>query len=223
MGAYEVARRWSSNGDEISLTPGEQDMINVIQIGRRTQIREIAAATGLSQAAAAYKLRELARKVGANSREEFILSVAGHLPDQQHVVEFRPPSGKRKAQEPPLLVADSDGESTEPDPARARTPEELIVLMRAFWEWAGRYPVRDLAAWSGDAFSRTTVNDLLAEAPRTRPPVTLPYVQGLIRACGGQDDRVQRWTTAWRRIFLPAVSAGAEGEVISLPNRAVNG
>jgi hypothetical protein len=85
-----------------------------------------------------------------------------------------------------------------------------VALLRAFWEWAGRHSVRDLAAWSDGAFSRTTVSDLLAEAPRRRPPVTLPYVQGLIRACGGRQDRIERWTTAWRSLYLPGTPTGGE-------------
>jgi hypothetical protein len=219
MAAYKVTR---FGGETIPLTHGEQDIINVIRSGR-IHPREIAAATGLSHAAAARKVRDLARKVGAPSVEEFISAVAGHTVAQDPTTEFDLRARKPEPEGPPPLVDDVSGESREPDPARARTPEEFIVLLRAFWEWAGRYPVRDLAAWSGGAFSHTTINNLLAEAPRTRPPVTLRYVQGLIRACGGQGDRVQRWTTAWRRIYLPAVSAGAAGEVISLPNRAVNG
>lgn len=132
---------------------------------------------------------------------------------------------RRRPTGPPPLVGDVEGESTEPDPGQADTPEEFVVLLRAFWEWAGRYSMRDLEAWSGEAFSRTTVADLLAEAPRKRPPMTLSYVQGLILACGGRDDRIRRWTSAWRRVYLemPGASIGGAGEVIALPNRAASG
>jgi hypothetical protein len=71
-----------------------------------------------------------------------------------------------------------------------------------------------------DGGGRGCVADLLAEAPRKRPPVTLPYVRGLIRACGGQEDRIRCWKTAWRRLYLPSVSSGSGGAVIELPNRA---
>jgi hypothetical protein len=48
-----------------------------------------------------------------------------------------------------------------------------VLLLRAFWEWVGRYSVRDLEAWSVGAFSRTTVADRLPEAPRKRADRTL--------------------------------------------------
>lgn len=124
------------------------------------------------------------------------------------------PGAGPKVRKRPSLLSDE----FEPNPGHAATPKEFVALLRAFWEWSGGHSVRDLAAWSGGACSRTTVPDLLAEAPRKRPSVTLPYVQGLIRACGGDDYQVQHWTTAWRRLYLP--SAGGAGKVVALPNWA---
>lgn len=140
------------------------------------------------------------------------------VPERQRRASKPRPSG------PPPLLDDADGERTEPDPVEATTPEEFIRFLRAFWEWAGRHSFRDLAAWSNGGFSHATVHKLLAVAPSKRPPVRLEYVQALIRACGGQDDRVQRWSTAWRRIYVATVaSEAATAEVISLHNRAANG
>jgi lambda repressor-like predicted transcriptional regulator len=122
---------------------------------------------------------------------------------------------------PPPLIADVDGYDGRPNPLTAATKAEFVAALRAFWQWAGAPSARKLEVWSGRAFSHSTVNELLAEAPCKRPPMKLPYVQGVIRGCGGDEKEIQRWSTAWRQIYQGAKkSAGAEGKVIPLNAKA---
>lgn len=62
---------------------------------------------------------------------------------------------------------------------------------------------------------------LLAEQPRgKRPPFKLAYLQGIIRACGGDEAELARWTKAWRLVQTkPSHRPVAGGEVVPL-NRA---
>jgi hypothetical protein len=124
---------------------------------------------------------------------------------------------------PPPLLEDVDGYDLKPDPSACATMEELFAGLRAFWEWAGAPSSRKLASRAQGAFSHTTVNNLLSEVPWRRPPLTLEYIQGLIRACGGDVEEVRRWTTAWRRICLAQAHASGEADVISLPSRTAAG
>lgn len=99
------------------------------------------------------------------------------------------------------LLADPDGEDGQPDPLEATSEEHLLDLLRQFHRWAGGYSSRQLAKWSGGAFSHTTVSALLSEGSTAkRPPLKLTYLQGVIRACGGGEEELKRWTKAWRRV-----------------------
>ena len=101
---------------------------------------------------------------------------------------------------PPPLLEDVDGYDGKPDPLSCGTEEELFAALRAFWQWAGAPSSRTVAGRSGGAFSHATVCKLLAEERRRRPPLTLAYLQGLIRALGGEEEEVRQWTTAWRQV-----------------------
>ncbi|QKW36244.1 helix-turn-helix transcriptional regulator [Actinomadura sp. NAK00032] len=107
---------------------------------------------------------------------------------------------------PPPLLRDAAGQEGKPDPSQATTREEFLASLRDFWQWAGGYSPRRLSEWSRKSpqgkVSHTTLNALLAERPRQRPPVTMRYVQTIIICCGGDEVEVRAWTTAWRRLYL---------------------
>lgn len=102
--------------------------------------------------------------------------------------------------EPPALIPDLDGHALKPDPLTATTFDELIELMREFRAWAGHPSSRDLASRSAGEFSHATISKLLSSQPGGKPPLKLGYVRGFIHACGGDDEDLRRWVTAWRRI-----------------------
>lgn len=106
-----------------------------------------------------------------------------------------PPPG-----EPPALIPDLDGHALKPDPLQATTFDELTEFMREFRAWAGHPSSRTLASRSGGEFSHATIIKLLSSQPGWKPPLKLGYVRGFIHACGGDDEDLSRWITAWRRI-----------------------
>lgn len=108
--------------------------------------------------------------------------------------------GGSPAHEPPPLIPDMDGHALKPDPLKATTFDELIESMQEFRAWAGRPSTRDLAIRSGGEFSHSTISNILFKEPGRKPPLKLGYVRGFIRACGGDEEDLKRWVTAWRRI-----------------------
>lgn len=117
---------------------------------------------------------------------------------------------------PPPLVEDTAGQEGKPDPLEARSQEEFGAALRTFWRWTGEYSPRQLSTWSREtpygSVSHTTLNNLLAEAPRKRPPMKLRYVQLIISCCGGDETEIQRWSTAWRRLHVASTPAAHEEE-----------
>jgi hypothetical protein len=193
-GSYSYAR----SGARLFESDGRR-ILSAIAHGY-TDYEEISQVTGMTEDRVLAGVQELMTTVNVRSIDGLVMAIRSQaFGGIEHEVLSAALREKRKRKIAPPLV----GDDLEPDPARAQTREEFVTLLREFWQWAGGHATRDLVAWSGGAFSRTTVADLLAHAPRKRPPVTLFYVQSLIRACGGKDDRVGSWTTAWRRLYLP--------------------
>ncbi|MDB5910360.1 MAG: hypothetical protein JWP34_4474 [Massilia sp.] len=121
---------------------------------------------------------------------------------------------------PPPLFADPDGDDGRPAPQGARTADELIAVLRMFWKWAGGYSSRQLSQWSNGAFSHATVSALLSEHTTVkRPPLTLAYLQGIIRACGGQEDELRQWTKAWRLVQQNGSRHEEMAEIVHLSER----
>lgn len=110
--------------------------------------------------------------------------------------------GKSSSGPPPLIKDPKDRESC-PDPDEARSPEEFVQKMREFLQWAGGYSSRELSGWSQGAFSHTTIAAILSKKKTgRRPPVTMKYVRGFISACGGGEGEIERWVSAYRRVYL---------------------
>ncbi|MEV5831146.1 hypothetical protein AB0L25_36830 [Spirillospora sp. NPDC052242] len=109
---------------------------------------------------------------------------------------------------------DLPGHVLKPDPLTARTMRELEELMRTYWLWSGRPSTRKVAKASGGVFCHSTVSKLLYGGAKT-PRLSLDYLCGCIRGCGGDLREEQRWATAWRRINvpqLPGANGAAAGE-----------
>ncbi|WP_157964094.1 hypothetical protein [Actinocorallia populi] len=126
------------------------------------------------------------------------------------------PSG---ATAPPLNAGPARHTAVMPDPFTAHTEEEFMAVLRDLWRYTDRPSSRDLAKWSEDphtkapAFSHTLAAGLVSENPSKWPTVRLRYIQGFVRACGGDTALIARWTAAWRHVFegfpLPAPTESA--------------
>ena len=89
---------------------------------------------------------------------------------------------------------------------------ELEEKLRMYWQWSGSPSTRKVAQSSDGAFCHTTMSKLLHDGPK-KPFLSLDYLCGFIRGCGGDEEEVQRWATAWRRIHLSR--PGENGERVS--------
>lgn len=105
---------------------------------------------------------------------------------------------------PARVCADAPGYSLKPDPMTVHNMAELQGQLREFWRWADRPSMRDVAARSGRAFSKSTVTKLLHEQlPRTKvPELSQKYVAGIVRGCGGDEQEIVRWVTAFRLLDI---------------------
>ncbi|MBF8187701.1 hypothetical protein ITP53_18550 [Nonomuraea sp. K274] len=111
------------------------------------------------------------------------------------------------------VVDDVEGfEDLKPDPLAATTVAEFLEAMRVFRIWAGEDPLAELARRSRGAFATSTLCETLSEANTKRLP-TLRVVKAFIRACGGNDNDVRAWTTAWRAVRLRAARGASSPPV----------
>ncbi|MEU0570510.1 hypothetical protein ABZ297_34680 [Nonomuraea sp. NPDC005983] len=104
------------------------------------------------------------------------------------------------------MIQDAPGYNLKPDPLSAQSLPELERLARDFWRWADKPSSRQLATHSKGAFSHATIAKIIYDKP-DKPPLTMRYLLGLIRGCGGDKDEQQRWATAWRLLDQGAASS----------------
>jgi hypothetical protein len=101
------------------------------------------------------------------------------------------------------VVPDLPGEHLCPDPAAARTPAELMDMLRRYREWAGKRSYRAmehvLKMRGGQRYAASTLHAAL----KGDAMPALAKVQAIIAACGGSDADQQMFTTAWRRLTIP--------------------
>lgn len=98
----------------------------------------------------------------------------------------------------PEVVEDLAGEEFKPDPVAACSTADLRRLLREYWQWAGEFGSRRVAAASGGAFSHATAAKLIAADPKV--PLKLEYVAAMIRGCGGGEADQREWVAAFRRV-----------------------
>ncbi|MFI7226275.1 hypothetical protein ACIBO5_23925 [Nonomuraea angiospora] len=111
------------------------------------------------------------------------------------------------------VMDDMEGfEDLKPNPLAATTVLEFLEAMRLFRIWSGEEPLAELARRSRGTFATSTLCETLSEANTKRLP-TLRVVKAFIKACGGNDNDVQAWTTAWRAVRLGAARGASSRPV----------
>lgn len=96
---------------------------------------------------------------------------------------------------------DVPGFQLKPDPLTALTKEELLRVMREFHVWAGEPSYREIALRSGKMVGASTLCEALNPRKAPRLP-SLKVITAFIHGCGGTDDDLTLWTTAWRRVRM---------------------
>jgi hypothetical protein len=99
------------------------------------------------------------------------------------------------------LRQDVAGYELQPDPLAATSKEEFLAVMREFHVWAGEPSYREIALNAGKTVGASTLCEALDPNKPARLP-TLKVVTAFVYGCGGGEEDLTIWTTAWRRVRM---------------------
>jgi len=110
----------------------------------------------------------------------------------------RPPGRHRSAAGEAIgqQISDADGIDLRPDPLKATTPAEFIDALRQYKLWSGDPSWRTMAKRAGQA----VVHSTMYAAMNGDALPKLDVVKAIIIGCGGGEDDLSSFATAWRRI-----------------------
>jgi len=123
--------------------------------------------------------------------------------------ERGPGRHRAQASRPLDNAAGEAGPDLKPDPAAARTPAEFMAALRHYKAWSGDPVWRAIAARAG----QKRVHSTLCSALNRDELATLEVVTAFIIGCGGSEDDLRAFTSAWHRISSGdgAADAGSPG------------
>jgi hypothetical protein len=151
-------------------------------------------------------LREL-RKL-----EELITDLLGHAGPNPG--RHRSATGQATSQQ----ISDADGPDLKPNPRTATTPAELITVLLRYRAWSGNPPWRKMAQQA----SQAVVHSTMYHAMNGTALPKLDVVKAIIIGCGGSDDDLQAFITAWRCIVSRQIPRPpASGEYLTAPQPAL--
>jgi hypothetical protein len=93
-------------------------------------------------------------------------------------------------------ISDAAGFDLKPDPRRATTPAEFIETLRQYKAWSGDPSWRRMAKRAGQA----VVHSTMYAAMNGDALPKLDVVKAIIIGCGGGEDDLSSFASAWRRI-----------------------
>lgn len=94
-----------------------------------------------------------------------------------------------------------------PDPAGARTAADFVAVLRQYRAWSGDVPWRTIAARA----KQNRVHSTIYNAMRRDDLPTLEVVKAIIIGCGGGEDDLRAFTSAWQRISSANSAAHIDG------------
>jgi hypothetical protein len=127
--------------------------------------------------------------------EEQVAAQLAHPPGRSPG-RHRSPAGGTPGGQGWAQISDAFGYDLKPDPANATTPAQFI---RALWEykvWSGDPSWRKMAARAGQTFVHSTMHAAMHGDGLPK----LDVVKAIINGCGGSEDDLRAFATAWRRI-----------------------
>jgi hypothetical protein len=130
-----------------------------------------------------------------------VLGELRKLEDQvaDQLAQLDRPSGRHRAtagDETSQQISDADGIDLKPDPLKATTPTEFVEALRQYKLWSGDPSWRTMAKRAGQAVVHSTM--YAAMNGDTLPK--LDVVKAIIVGCGGGEDDLSSFASAWRRI-----------------------
>jgi transcriptional regulator with XRE-family HTH domain len=106
--------------------------------------------------------------------------------------------------------SDAPGSPRKPDPFAATTPAEFTAALRRYRLWAGGPAFSQMAAHAEHRVAATAMN----AAMNGKALPKLDVVKAIITGCGGSEDDLQAFATAWRRITLNGAERPAAGTTL---------
>jgi hypothetical protein len=110
-------------------------------------------------------------------------------------------------------VADATGFDLKPDPLTVRTPAEFITRLWQYKAWSGDPSWRKMAARAGQAVVHSTMHSAMNST-------TLPsfeVVKAIIIGCGGSEEDLRAFVTAWRRLASARTDRRTGPEFLAAP------
>jgi hypothetical protein len=105
-------------------------------------------------------------------------------------------------------IGDAPGFDLKPDPLAATTPAEFIQALWQFKAWFGDPSWRKMAKRAGQA----AVHSTMYTAMKGDALPKLEVVKAIIIGCGGGEDDLRLFTSAWRRLDAARTQHLAEGD-----------
>jgi hypothetical protein len=93
-------------------------------------------------------------------------------------------------------ISDASGYDLKPDPLTATTTAQFIKTLWQYKVWSGDPSWRKMAAQAG----QTVVHSTMHAAMHGDALPKLDVVKAIITGCGGGEDDLRTFATAWRRI-----------------------
>lgn len=103
----------------------------------------------------------------------------------------------------PGLPAAADGIDLLLVLSMAHTPSDLVAALNWYKIWAGDPSFRDMSQRAGHALAHST----MWKALNTDIMPRLSTVRAIVVGCGGSEEDLQQFVSAWRRIRLDTSSA----------------
>jgi hypothetical protein len=93
-------------------------------------------------------------------------------------------------------IGDAAGFDLKPDPLKATTPAEFIETLRQYKAWSGDPSWRRMAKRAGQAVVHSTMYTAMNGDALPK----LDVVKAIVIGCGGGEDDLSSFASAWRRI-----------------------
>jgi transcriptional regulator with XRE-family HTH domain len=105
---------------------------------------------------------------------------------------------------------DAHGSALKPDPFAATSPAQFNEALRRYRLWAGGPAFSQMAAYAEHTVAATAMN----AAMNGKALPKLDVVKAIITGCGGSEDDLQAFATAWRRIAVSSAERPAAGTTL---------
>jgi hypothetical protein len=102
------------------------------------------------------------------------------------------------------VVPDAPGFSLCPSPDAVQTPVQFMDTLRMYRIWAGHPSYRVMQLQCSNRFAASTI----CTALRSDDLPTQDMVRAVITACGGPEEHLHAFVSAWRRLKMPGQAAG---------------